>query len=699
MNNSSVRLLCISLLSAALQSCPVHATPSFGFGIGRSPSEYLKGVVEPLHLSSAEGRWLRTSLPDPSTASPAEITSQREALVALRTLGFRSCILLRFEPASWKDGVRPGVGYHLPADLREAYQRGRAYAATYGDVVDTWEIDNEPDISFVQENPETFAAYHKAMYHGLTQSLRPRKASVGEWVKRFFAPSTTDAIPRVLMAPLALPPGPYLERLAENDFLSYTDGINYHYYGYAEDFTGVYRQFENAVTQFAAKSDSRGRIAKKFPVFLTEYGYGLLGGPASNTAEGRERQRRWFADVASQIYALRIAGPMAFTLNPYLELGHNEFGLFTKPTDSTAATPSGAPRTNELPSPALRALWDYAAAHPYHPRMWDLRLPRASDIVIDFLPGPNLDLLKTHRGYLVSGRGPARPKTLDGTGRFMIYNFGSKPQRGKLKISRGAAFTGNADPLSLAGQPLELLPGGRVELPVTLTVSDEHFSLHDVTLRFEPDDPDLAVAHWKTSVLPAADGMKSAVRFDFAAGRADTASNLAALQARPLAREEPALHLDVGWLVSAGVTVQASPTLWRFTVTALPTEPLRPAMVELPLPPGFRFSPGELLSLNYRLGLPQLMTAPLRPMLDVYFRTATGNLFQVWPRQYPRDDWQNYWQHAENFTEGFFGRAAGAWRFTEQIPVALVFFFRPIRLPAVFEIANPQIVTFARPTP
>ncbi|MEJ1973788.1 MAG: hypothetical protein WDM96_15405 [Lacunisphaera sp.] len=43
----------------------------------------------------------------------------------------------------------------LPLDLREAADRCRRLAAAYGDLIDYWEIENEPDISFVEENPET----------------------------------------------------------------------------------------------------------------------------------------------------------------------------------------------------------------------------------------------------------------------------------------------------------------------------------------------------------------------------------------------------------------------------------------------------------------------------------------------------------------------------------------------------------------
>ena len=679
---------------------PIHASahqPGFGFVIGRSPSEYLHDVVEPLQLTATQGRWLRTSLPDPSTATPAEIATQHSALLALRARGFSSCILLRFDPARWLTGVRPGAGYHLPPDLREVYARGRAYAAAYGDAVDIWEIDNEPDISFVEENPETFAAYHKAFYFGLRSvpiaivPLTPFARLRTKLARLLHLHSATPT--RVLMAPLALPPGPYLERLLANDFLSYTDGFNYHYYGYAEDFTGVYNQFATLVREHSAQAQGPALRTRDLPVFVTEYGYGLLSGAASVTAEGRERQRRWFADVADQIVDLRIAAPMAFYLSPYLEQSLNEFGLFTR-DETTASTPTASPlHTGEHASPALKHLWDYAAQHPYRPRPWPVRITLPSPLVLDFVPGPGLATLKTHRGYQVSALDPAHPELRIGAGLLIVYNFGGTTLGGSLRVTSAEA---DGDRTCL-NQALRLTPGERREIPVTLSVTGARFTLHDITATFVPAQNDLPPAHWVTSLLPAAAGMQRWTVFDFCNQAAVITAERTRLQARPLAREEPRLQPEGRWLVSSGVRVTESADLWRFEVTALPAEPLRPAMAELPLPATFRFSPGELLSFSYRLGLPQLMTAPQRPMLDVYFRTAAGNLYQVWPRQFPRDDWQHYWQHAENFNTGFFGRAEGPWRLSEQRPVALVFFLRPNRLPAVFEIAHPATVTFAQP--
>ncbi|MDZ7901383.1 MAG: hypothetical protein U5L01_02050 [Rheinheimera sp.] len=54
-------------------------------------------------------------------------------------------------------------------------------------------------------------------------------------------------------------------------------------------------------------------------------------------------------------------------------------------------------------------------------------------------------------------------------------------------------------------------------------------------------------------------------------------------------------------------------------------------------------------------------------------------------------EWGGYAEAAENFTMAFFGRAKLPWRFVENKPVALVFFLRPEKLPAVFEIKDAAI--------
>ncbi|MBW8782760.1 MAG: hypothetical protein JF599_12865 [Verrucomicrobia bacterium] len=645
---------------------------------------------------------------------------------------------------------------------------------TYGDLVDAWEIENEPDISFVAENPEVYAAFHKACYlgvhAGIAECLESRAESSAQSSLRGTdgprlrypvhaadpgrlslslsgAQSGMDGqnfSPRVLMAPLALPPGPYLERLWSNGLASYTDGFNYHYYGYAEDFTGVYRQFENAVEQLsrvdaascrvAAGSSQRGRmprlLSKPFPVFLTEYGYGLLDGEARNTVEGRVRQWRWFADVVGQISSLKPEGPMAFVFNPYYEGNLNEFGLLMpKPADrgrrmafdasmlgsspSTSGsmhfTPAdfgedrlrpwmariGQPMSGAEASPALAYLWDYAERHPYRSRPWTASVASPSPVIIDFVAEADMTQLKTAGGYGLTGRTEEK-RTMDartGRGRIILYHLGQAPITGDLKMMTAGGLTPVVD------RRLTLVPGERREIPVELMVPAETFGEHRLEVVFAPVEQEPA-AVYATSLYPDTSAMmrRRVEAFDFANERARSVRT--ALQARSLATGEPRLIASGRWLVSDGVRVDDDGDWWRFTVEHSPAEPLRPAMAELPLPSDFKFKPGMFLTFLYRaLGQPEAAgsrsSSWAGDSVDVYFRAANGNLYQVWPRLRPTPEWTSCEQSAQDFTVAFFGRAALPWRFADNQPAALVFFLRPARLPFVFEVWTPQIVTLS----
>jgi hypothetical protein len=411
-------------LGAFFCCCALLGRAQTGFDTGLRARALLDSLKAAPDFSPAAAHWLRVrGVEEPGTwwkiGSPGNfwrVWLERRALKGIRARGQRVCIL--FMPG-WPEAggqtAESGRRTTLPIDLRDAFRRGRALGRTYGDVVDAWEIGNEPDVGFVPENAENYAAYLKAVYLGIRAGAGGVGKTVDQWngktvdqwsggtverraedggrtaesggsveqgksgpVERWSSgadgggrgaedgrgradgggPSTDQPIhrsadlpaaraPLVLMAPLALPPGPYWEALVRNGVLSYTDGFNYHYYGYAEDFSGVYRQFEDAVSENGRPKTDSGVQPKaggsqpsdfsqpasgvvgtrRLPVFLTEYGYGLLSEPAARTVAGRVRQWRWFHDVYRQIRELRIAGPMAFYVPPYFENGTQEFGL------------------------------------------------------------------------------------------------------------------------------------------------------------------------------------------------------------------------------------------------------------------------------------------------------------------------------------------------------------------------------------
>ena len=421
------------------------------------------GLAKIWDYSEQSTRWMRLRGID--LGKVAEI---RDALLNLRTNGIKSCVFLRRPAKNWK------VSY-LPPDLREVYEQGRKLGATYGDLVDAWEVDNEPDLGFVPESAERYTAFLKAMYLGLQRGFAEAQHRVASSEQRVVVPKSLapgTQPPRsslVVMGSLGLPPGPWLERFAANDGFAYTDGYNYHYYGYADDFTDVYHQHEAAASELSAlNAQLSTAVIKSLPVFMTEIGYGMLGKSARDTKEGRLRQWRWFKSVGEQIAILRPEAPMAFYLPPYLEYDTSEYGL-TVPAAKAAASDKGQVASGKwvaggieytakdfaevgrvVPSapsasdpgglgifrptpenwmnligkemggnqvtPAL-AQWlavRRSAPSPINSRPWTVTTNAPSPIVIDFLPGEGLSHVKRYNGSFVTGRespAPRKPET------------------------------------------------------------------------------------------------------------------------------------------------------------------------------------------------------------------------------------------------------------------------------------------------
>lgn len=951
---------------------------------------------------------------------------ETDALSELRYRDIRPILFLRWSERSWTTGIRAGGGQRVPLDLREMYRRGIHYGQTYGATGAAFEIENEPDIAFVQENPETYLGFLKAGYLGIKHGAMMKRAETGRSAKRAdgeanlkpegiwrvsgrpgdgaevgeqktedgaqrteeaslqtgnaqtpraksqagYSDFTADAFfklgrpgdrwlssgrqrdleltanrsslpaqqtaPLVVMAPLALPPGPYFEQLVANGLFSYTDAFNYHYYGYAEDFTGVYRQFENALKELSlepkavsykpnSSESGTGRqqayglslsayrsVKKSLPVLLTEYGYGSLSGIDRDTVEGRVRQWRWFKTVGEQIRDLRIAGPMAFYLPPYFEQKSIEYGLTVRSADSKAETGNLKPEVGSLPeignlkpvarqssqrgdggadrkpakekpetgnlkpessalgsqfsdirpqtysetqvssfspqlsnptfqvshltftpadfglkkpepwmhrigqkfgdneaTPALAWLQEAGSRKPYRPKNWTVLASEPSPVVIDFIAGDGLIQQKRYGGYVVMREGAGslelgarssaeggkpvrnthvsglksrvsdreRPAVKSGSGEIVLYNFSDAPLTGRLEIVQGRELLRDA---SVIEHEWTLEPMARQVVPVTLTVAADRFIRRELALRFiGAPDPETgrsakrgdgganlkpegsAISSLRTDVrpqvpltgtqvsgfipqvsnenhspqvsnpssqlpapgsslislfstffYPEGSGMKEIMLFDFnsesrgqrAEGgglisvhshESTTRRNQALLEKRRLAREEPRLTPAGRWNVTHGMKVEELPDrTWRFHITDFPPEPNKPAMAELPLPDDFSFPDGGMMCFTYRLTQPANTTVANGKYFEPYFRTANGNLYQVWPRQYAMGTWNGYTEVKENFTMAFYNRSNLPWRFRDNRPVALVFVFRPGRasLPATYEVRDMRIV-------
>jgi len=753
---------------------------------------------------------------------PEAVRREAMALRELSAAGFKPIILLRWGENSWANGIRPGGGQRLPLDLREAYERGFTEGQRFGATGAAFEIENEPDISFVQDNAETFMAFQKAVYLGVKAGAAGA-ANIQRSTSNIQHPNYgPKAGPKVVMAPLALPPGPYFEQLVANGLFSYTDAFNYHYYGYAEDFAGVYGQFEAAVNDVGlplgarrsagTKGTAQGLVLrsenKTLPVLLTEYGYGALGKDARNTVEGRVRQWRWFKAVGEDIVRLRIAGPMAFYLPPYLERDQLEFGLTGRGAAAAATTAAEHPTSNiQHPTsnyrspasnvqqstsdaayragglafaprdfqaeevapwmrrigerfgeneamPALAWLMDEGARRPYVPKDWAVTAPPPSPVVVDFIAGDGLAQAKRYGGYVAQRvspkpapapatkpapppaapkaeiKPPAGPPPLPwpglakgyvpppawyGTGAVVLYNFSAKPVTGHLEIERGHDVV--VDPTMLVRE-WTLAPMSRTVVEINVRIPAQTFARQELTVRFERGgsrsehgrtvgrSDGIAPAIFSTAFFPNYPLMRETVAHDFAqdvglplgARRSAGTDGTAQGPALQRASEEPALEPQGCWRVTPGVTVEeAANKVWRFHIERFPDEPEKSAIAELPLPAGFAFPDRAQLRFFYRLAQPAGTDVKTGKYLEAYFRTANGNLYQVWPRQLAMHTWSEYIEAKENYTMAFYGRANLPWRFKDNQPVALVFFFRPRdALPAVYEVKDARVVELGR---
>lgn len=692
--------------------------------------------------------WLRIRGLNGLQCEPEAVAAHREALAALRAKGYRLVCMLRWDPPHWTK-VRPGkgVGSRAPLELREAFARGSYLADVYGDLVDAWEFDNEPDIPFFADNADVFAAYHKAVALGLGVG-KPEKGSKVEGGKggsegNWNGERRTGGS-LVLMAAPGLPPGPHFEQLGRNGYFSYTDGFNFHYYGFARDFTGVYEQFRAAVGASGAGRSviPRGATAetRRWPVFITEWGYSLLDGVEGRTTEGRVRQWRFFQDVARQTERLRIAAPLAFLIPPYFEHNMKEFGLTMLPApgrvdarpllDGELLAGGVSFRPEDFgakaaepwmkgigekwgdagweASPALAWLEaDGRAAGKRRARDWVVRTEAASPVVMDFIAGSATQPSKANDGYYLRDMdlitGPEAPRRL-GRGVLVLYNFSDTAADVSL------AWPAELLPVEAEGPVTgtwRLDPGERREIEVVASVEGDGYRPTEVGLAADVRvGAARTTTRWASRFYPFPGGMTVAERRDFRFAPEAAAANRRLLEKRWLAPEEPALRRDGRWLVTDGVAVEEIDGGWRFHITGFPGIGVRPAVAELPLPAGWRLEPGEVFCYRHRVldgpGAVELawdkpdprrrrQTGNFGTIAESYFRTTDGKLFSAGSRTAPTGEWWRFQQGPESFGMRFLGRTTPPWRFEDNQAAALVFFMRPGRLPAIYEVRDPHV--------
>lgn len=722
-------LWCSGLLLAGLAGAGNAAAAGLSLDSGHDAVSLASTLQAPVVAGWLQDGWVRlrgmVRLPDPIIGVSDDPYWQ--GLETLNQAGLKPVVYYSGAPGSGWTGGKRATGY--PLDLREAFAYARAVARAQYPLVAAYEVENEPDLYGAITNPEDYAAYLKAVALGLRagaaeaeRGLKP-PALHNPRIRPDRAMAPQPGPPLILPGGLGLAPGPFFTQLEANDAFSYLDGLNFHYYSYPEDFSDEYRLFADALSHPEGGAPAGGWRRRNLPVFLTEYGYSLMNGPASRTVAGRVRQWRFFSVMAPQLADLGIAGAMAFYMPPYLEGGTNEFGLGMAPATS-APSDSGAPAEPGSPpaagdrfragglsfqpadfgrdraepwmlgigaavdeteaSPALA----YLAAQP-SPRPGGLTTLTAepSPIVIDFVPGRGLAPLKSYNGWLLqNGVGGDR----SGSAELRVYNFSSRTVPGRLRLHNPAGLSTGL--MGSEDRKLVLAPGTMVRIPLRINLSTDRFRRADWRVEFDPDDAREPPSRFATLLFPNASGMtkETVERFDHPLAAAEAARRL--LLSRPLAAEEPHLQPQGRWLVTDGVEVREADGIWTFTISRLPPQPLRPAMAELPLPAGFVFPADDMLLFDFRT--PDPVRAGAELSFDCYIRTESGNLFEALPRLKVKANWLTYSQVPENFTTVAFGRMKPPWRFRDNQPAALVFFLRPDKLPAVLEIRNPELAAW-----
>ena len=273
--------------------------------------------------------------------------------------------------------------------------------------------------------------------------------------------STHDGrTPIVLMGALALPPGPWWERAADNGLLDYTDAYNFHFYGNAEDLTSVIRAHREAVCVAPTagrgwigdmKPDQRSSLHREQDETRSGKPDGVVGSPTGwrNRKRGLELKANSSSLTARRQPPLPLwlteCGVSAMVPGDFLNAERREFQAeFTRTTARQALAARDVamfmpfilvnrddPHAMTLSSPpAPLPAWD-AYAKLTRETEWPRRVlsapagERANPVVVQWMPAEGTVSHKVAGTYRV---GPNEVLS----GEFRVYNFGERAVEGEL---------------------------------------------------------------------------------------------------------------------------------------------------------------------------------------------------------------------------------------------------------------------------
>ncbi len=343
-------------------------------------------------------------------------------------------------------GVSPPNRLH--EDLLEVYRTSRELGRRTRGLVAAWELPNEPDVFFIPDLPDRFAAYSKALYLG----LRDGAAHAGG-----------EHEPAVLMGALGLFPGPWLERAAANGLYDYTDALNVHFYGHARDFGDSLRAHQ----AFARKHV----VDRELPLWVTECGIHSVPNDDVEEARGREIQREFTVETAAAALEAGVAVFMPFVMiwerQPFWSLI----------------------RGNGDPYPAWDAYRRFTLDHPLPTAPAVARPVAPNRIVVQWLPNNATTIPDKVSGtYWFRGNGRDVEPIL---GRWLVYNLSASAVAGGLRLEADpgleVARTGvDEDRTSGGGIPLRIPAFGVAEVRVAVMAAEALTMRGKLGAAFEP---------------------------------------------------------------------------------------------------------------------------------------------------------------------------------------------------------------------
>ncbi len=190
-------------------------------------------------------------------------------------------------------GGKGSISLHsYPSDLWKVFDAARTQLRSHQPSVQDWEIGNEMEFVFSRDLPDLTAAATKAAHLGLRMG---------------------GARGRILMPSLAYRPGPYAQQLLDNHLAAHSDGWNFHFYGWAQDFAGNIREHRKLLAD---------RGLPPMPLWATEVGTpdSSINGVATNLLP-LLRQASFFERLAVEAWMEEVAGFGAFILSPFVSEG------------------------------------------------------------------------------------------------------------------------------------------------------------------------------------------------------------------------------------------------------------------------------------------------------------------------------------------------------------------------------------------